>query len=104
MIDLSDGLATDLGHLCDASSVGVRVETAAIPVASGAELADAFAGDDYELCFAAPDPTSVTRAFAASGCAPPTRIGTIVPDGRFLVESDGTERPLPAGGWEHTVP
>lgn len=59
MIDISDGLAQDLGHILDASQVGARIHFSDIPVAS--ELAELdFAtrmplvlsgGDDYQLCF-----------------------------------------------------
>ena len=51
-IDVSDGLLQDLGHLCKASGVGVRLRSQAIPLAQGARLQDALsAGDDYVLAF-----------------------------------------------------
>ncbi len=51
-IDISDGLIQDLGHLCAASTVGVVLNGAAIPLAEGAELDDALgASDDYALAF-----------------------------------------------------
>jgi thiamine-monophosphate kinase len=103
MIDLSDGLATDLGHLCDASQVGVRIDAAAVPLAPGATFNDALAGDDYELCFTASDPTVVADQFAAAGCEAPTRIATITHSERILVDADGRERRLPTVGWEHPV-
>ncbi len=103
MIDLSDGLATDLGRLCGASGVGVRVDSHAVPLAAGATWNDALAGDDYELCFTAPDPAAVASCFAAAGCEPPTRIATITDDDLVVVGTDGRERRLPPVGWEHTV-
>ncbi|MGZ4800960.1 MAG: thiamine-phosphate kinase [Acidimicrobiia bacterium] len=104
MIDLSDGLITDVGHLCDASAVGVRIDTSDVPVADGATFTNALQGDDYELCFSAPDPRAVVAAFAASSCALPVRIGTITSGERTLVDPDGRLRPLPKSGWEHNVP
>jgi thiamine-monophosphate kinase len=104
MIDLSDGLATDLSHLCDASTVGVCIDTSDVPLAGGATFTDALQGDDYELCFTAADPKTVAARFAASDCKLPTRIGMTTPGERILVDPDGQQRPLPRVGWEHTVP
>ena len=51
-IDVSDGLLQDISHLCRASGVGAQLHSAALPLAPGAELGDAFGGsDDYVLCF-----------------------------------------------------
>ncbi|HZD65530.1 MAG TPA: thiamine-phosphate kinase, partial [Acidimicrobiales bacterium] len=61
MIDVSDGLASDLSHLARASGVGV--DLAVVPVAEGATEADALGGgEDYELVFAAPDGAAVAAA------------------------------------------
>jgi len=54
MIDISDGLSTDLGHICDESGVGAEIEAAAIPVAvkPAPDVDLDFAlhgGEDYEL-------------------------------------------------------
>ena len=106
MIDVSDGLAADLGHLCQESGVGVRLEAQAIPLGRGAALEDALAGgDDYELCFTAPDPDRVAAAFVAGGLPAPAAIGSVTREPeRVLVLPGGTEEPLPATGWEHPVP
>ena len=54
-IDISDGLSSDLDHLCRASGVGCDVDLNAVPLYPGATAVDAVAmGDDYELAFAAP--------------------------------------------------
>jgi thiamine-monophosphate kinase len=97
MIDVSDGLAADLGHLAEASSVGLVLDSVA--VAEGATLEDALhGGEDYALAFTAPHPAEVAAAFAAAGLAAPTVIGrcTADPAERLLAG-----RPLPPGGWEH---
>jgi thiamine-monophosphate kinase len=87
-IDISDGLAADLGHILEASKVGARVMRERVPLsavyrrhlaAAGWELALAH-GDDYELCFTVP-PGQLGRLQAIHerlGCAV-TEIGEIVP-------------------------
>ena len=56
-LDISDGLAQDLGHLCRASGCGAALDSAALPVASEAQLHDAlFGGDDYELLLVSSTP------------------------------------------------
>jgi thiamine-monophosphate kinase len=53
MMDLSDGLGTDLPRLATASRVGFAVETQSLPLARGAKINDAISeGEDYELLFA----------------------------------------------------
>lgn len=65
MIDVSDGLSTDLAHLCHASGVGARIWAGRLPVPSGLTLRDRRAlnpldlaldgGEDYELLFTVPE-------------------------------------------------
>ena len=102
-IDLSDGLSTDLRHLCEASGVGAEVEAALLPmheVASGPNKLHLAldGGEDYELLFTASG--RVPRRLAGVAV---TRIGEVVGGRRgiVLVEEDGARRKLPAGGWEH---
>jgi thiamine-monophosphate kinase len=97
MIDVSDGLAADLGHLAEASGVGFRLEQ--VPVAPGATVEEALGGgEDYELVFAAADVGRVTAAFAAAGLAPPLVIGTCTAEPS---ERSWDGREVPKVGWEH---
>jgi len=110
-IDLSDGLSTDLAHLCTASNVAAEIEIAKLPLhpltrAQTAETALHSAlhgGEDYELLFTAPPSASLPRAIAG---VPLTCIGEIRRAGRnrplmTLITADGTRTPLEPGGWEH---
>jgi thiamine-monophosphate kinase len=95
MIDVSDGLGADLGHLADASGIGFELDE--VPVAAGATRAEALAGgEDYELVFTAADPARVVDAFAS--LRRPTQIGRCVGDPQRRVI--GTEQLL-AWGWQH---
>lgn len=87
MIDLSDGLSTDLGHICAESRVGAEVVMESIPVASvsGAsrqeELKFALhGGEDYELLFTAPPEKKVPFRIAGVAVRP---IGLVTGAGKF---------------------
>jgi thiamine-monophosphate kinase len=109
MIDVSDGLSTDLEHICQESHVGAEIEAEAIPrarVGRGKKelgekpVALEFAlhgGDDYELLF-----TSASAVPSEVAGVRVTRIGrTTRSAGMRLIGADGKARPLKAGGWEH---
>jgi len=112
LIDVSDGLPGDLGHICAASGVGARVEAARVPLSPAARTVVAArpdlmrialaGGDDYELLFAAPPGAAdAVAALAADTGVPLTPIGEIVAGtGVAIVDADG--RPIPGlSGWSH---
>jgi thiamine-monophosphate kinase len=98
MIDVSDGLATDAGHLAAASGVELRVELGALPCAPGAEpAAAASGGDDYELLFT----IEPERRAAAERAAAVAWLGE-VRAGAGLVLLDSAGRPVEGlRGYEH---
>lgn len=110
-IDISDGLSTDLAHLCRASALCAEIEQAALPIHSlalklGAKAAlDAAlnGGEDYELLFAAPAAVKLPSFLVG---VPITRIGSLTPrrTGRpmmTLLLPNGSREELKPGGWEH---
>jgi len=106
MIDLSDGLSTDLAHICEESGVGAEVQTSAIPCAiigkPAREVDLRFAlhgGEDYELLFTIPRGKRVPNRIAG---VPITQIGHITRGKQvFLVNREGVGSELRAQGWEH---
>jgi len=116
MIDLSDGLASDITRISEASDVGARIWAAEIPISAAtrriAELAHKdplelaiFGGEDYELLFTAPPERAEELAAAVERetGTPVSIVGEIVPasEGRRLVLEDGRVVPLEAMGWDH---
>lgn len=97
MVDVSDGLSADIGHLLDASRVGVALDF--VPVADGATLDEAMGGgEDYELVFSATNAGHVAATFAEAGLRQPLGIGycTADPGERTLAG-----RPISPTGWRH---
>jgi len=102
-IDVSDGLSTDLHHLCEESGVAAEIDSAALPICPGASLEDVLhGGEDYELLFTARPTTRIPKEIAGIAV---TCIGAIVKgraSGPRVTLMDGALRqPLPARGWEH---
>jgi thiamine-monophosphate kinase len=115
MIDLSDGLSTDLTHLCEASGVAAQIEAAALPLhplAMDAERSGRapsalnlalHGGEDYELLFAAPPRAKIPRRIAG---VPVRRIGEVVRRVRgrpqVLLRIAAVKGvAVEPGGWEH---
>jgi thiamine-monophosphate kinase len=114
MMDISDGLSTDLARLCAASGVGARLWAERIPCVAipggftkqiGKLEPDPLemalnGGDDYELLFTVPPPRA-KRLRGAPGFRELTAIGEIGRGKQItLVGADGRARPLPPRGWD----
>lgn len=112
MIDVSDGFAADLGHICDASGVGVVIESSALPLADVQGLGldghilqlGLSGGEDYELLFTIPADRYEAAAAAvteATGTAV-SRVGDVVePERGRVLLVEGDEEPLLVPGWDH---
>jgi thiamine-monophosphate kinase len=113
-LDVSDGLAADLAHLCAASGVGAAVDVAALPIlpatrvlAAAADLPASdlalFGGEDYELLFTAPaaQATTLVAGLAAATGTPATLIGMITADPAIVRVDDGQRNALAVRGWDH---
>lgn len=105
MIDISDGLSTDLEHICEESHVGAEIDAKAIPLApAGRGRRDFVAlkyalhgGDEYELLFTSsrPVPSKIEGIHI-------TRIGRVTKNGGMcLIDADRKKHRLKAQGWEH---
>ncbi len=113
MIDVSDGLLADLGHICETSHVAAVVELARLPLSPAARLVVAAeprirprlatGGDDYELLFSAPpDAAENIAALSAQLGVPITRIGRIEAGaGVHPVDGAGQTITVEAAGYRH---
>jgi thiamine-monophosphate kinase len=108
MIDVSDGLSSDISHLCDASDMGCRIYAEKIPIASETkEMAEELnlepvtislnGGEDYELLFTAP----LTEFDKLSKMPEISVIGHITnkSEGNYLITPDGSYVEIISMGW-----
>ncbi len=112
-IDVSDGLAADLGHILEASDVGAEIEAACVPLSEPAAAAlrndpgllevILTGGDDYELLFTvASGGESRVAALSSKLSLPLTAIGRINPGGGLtVIAGNGEPIILARKGWEH---
>lgn len=104
MIDISDGLSSDLGHICEESNVGAKIDLNFLPIFSTASLNQALnGGEDYELLFTV-SPENSTKLIELAKLFPDlpiTKIGVITSDlDRWLTQGE-RKTPLLAKGYDH---
>ncbi len=101
-LDMSDGLSTDLTHLCQESGVGAVVDSQAIPVAQTASMEQAIhGGEDYELLFTARPNARIPTRIAGVAVTRIGRIAEMTEGAPVSLATGGVITPLEAHGWEH---
>ncbi|MFH1502279.1 MAG: thiamine-phosphate kinase [Candidatus Eisenbacteria bacterium] len=118
MLDVSDGLSTDLWHMADESAVGLTLRESAVPVLpAAADVADRLGLDPSSVALASGEEFELVVALAASEVERTeehlsavtgtrlTRIGEITERGAgcVLVRKDGSTEPLGRSGYEHEI-
>lgn len=113
MMDISDGLAGDIRHICEQSGVGVEIEEIRIPISAELQEASAICkadpsdwalsgGEDYELLMTCPEESiqEIADSIGKSTGTKVSRIGRICEDGFFLKSPSGTTE-LRKKGYTH---
>lgn len=115
MIDISDGLSTDLSHVLEESHCGAIIHERAVPIAECAAALSAesssnaitlalHGGEEYELLFTVkPEDAARVEQLSRSLGLAVTAIGEIVNAGGLRLERDGTLEPLRPSGYEHFI-
>ncbi len=108
MIDISDGLSSDIQHICDESKVGVKLFLEKLPVSNGVEKLIALnGGEDYELCFTTSfkNISYLSQLLKKKIGVEITVIGEITAskEGRWLIDENGKKIKLVARGWNHLL-
>jgi thiamine-monophosphate kinase len=108
MMDISDGISSDLNHICRLSGVGAIVEAGKIPISDEAKktdnpLASALNdGEDFELLFTLAENSWQKLAQSWDMAVPITRIGTITDSGKMQIKmTDGAVTDLKPQGYDH---
>jgi thiamine-monophosphate kinase len=113
-IDLSDGVATDLRHICRLSGVGARLAAEDIPLSPGVRAVARIAGkdpldlalqwgEDYQLLFTS-SPAQASRVperFTHAGLVVPSRIGEIGPGKEVVLITRKREKIISGEGYDH---
>jgi thiamine-monophosphate kinase len=113
-IDLSDGVATDLFHICRASGVGARLEAAAIPISPGLrQVAQEIkrspmdlalkGGEDYQLLFTLPPERTqpLAQVFQQAGLPQPVKIGEVCAGREVVLAGAAGEEIISGQGFDH---
>ncbi|HEY6011156.1 MAG TPA: thiamine-phosphate kinase, partial [Nitrospirota bacterium] len=110
MIDISDGLSSDLGHICEQSGVGAKIRLGDIPISRSLKLSAEqlkkpllhyalSGGEDYELLFTVPE--ARLKRFVSLKI-PATEIGMITRGRKLLMgDTEGSKKPLQPEGYDH---
>jgi thiamine-monophosphate kinase len=114
LIDTSDGVATDLYHVCQASGVGALLKAASVPISPRVQIAAPYlhrdplslaltGGEDYLLLFTSPPGTAarLAQAFAKARLPAPLPLGRIVPGDRVILETSSGEMDISGKGYDH---